>query len=335
MKEQKAEIMRHVAEQKISGRTIRSVLVELGVKRSTYYSWLKPRRKRSSSRLDLITPEEKQAIESAKERYPHYRHRQIQGVLQAGGLYLSYSTVYGHLKAIGKVEHYRRRVSPWDEPRYEVWRRNMMWGADWTRLKINHVRWYLLVLIDFFSRYVLAWAIVPSVNSGHVRRIYMEALKNAGVNPRSKDLPKMRVDLGSPNTAYVTREFFEQLGAELSYARVQWPTDNSITERFFGTVKQEEAYLVGSYPDEMSAKEEIGRYIRFYNNERPHQTLWNFTPAHVYKTNNKTLILEELQELKRKTRERRKEYWLSHLRPDGPVAVQKNDSLNFPVLSTL
>lgn len=336
MKEQKAEIIRHVAEQKLSGRPVTSVLTELGIKRSTYYSWLSPRQKKQvSPRLDLITPEEKQAIESAKEKYPHYRHRQIQGMLQAGGLYLPYSTVYEHLKAMGKVEPYKRRQSPWDEPRYEVWQRNMMWGSDWTRLKINHVRWYLLALIDFFSRYVLAWTICPSVNSGHIKWIYTEALKTAGINPRDENLPKMRVDLGSPNTAHITKEFFEQLGADLSYARVHRPTDNSITERFFGTVKQEEAYLVGSYPDELSAKEEVGRYMQFYNNERPHQALWNFTPAHVYEINNKSLIVEELQELKQRTKERRKEYWLSQPRPDGPIVVPKNDSLNFPVLSTL
>lgn len=336
MKEQKAEIMKHVVEQKLSGRTVVSVLAELGIKRSTYYSWLSSRQKKQSSpRLDLITPPEQQAIESAKEKYPHYRHRQIQGILQADGLYLPYSTVYEHLKAIGKVEPYKRRQSPWDEPRYEVWRRNMMWGSDWTRLKINHMRWYLLALIDFFSRYALAWTICPSVNSGHIRWIYTEALKATGINPRDGNLPKMRVDLGSPNTAHVTKEFFEQLGADLSYARVHRPTDNSITERFFGTVKQEEAYLVGSYPDEISAREEIGRYIQFYNNERPHQALWNFTPAHIYEVNNKSLIIRELQELKQKTKERRKEYWLSQLRPDGPIVVPKNDSLNFLALSTL
>lgn len=336
MKEQKAEIMRHVAEQKMSGRTITSALAELGVKRSTYYSWLKPRpKKESRPRLNLVTPIEQRAIEQAKEKYPHYRHRQIQGVLQAGGLYLPYSTVYEHLKSKGLVEPYKRRQSPWDEPRYEVWRKNLMWGADWTRLQINHVRWYLLVLIDFFARYILAWAICPSVNSGHIRRLYLEALKTADINPKGGNLPTMRLDLGSPNTAHVTKEFFEMLGADLSYARVHRPTDNSITERFFGTVKQEEAYLVGSYPDKTSVDQEICGYMKFYNNDRPHQALWNFTPAHVYEVNSKSLIAKELQELKQNTKERRRDYWLSQPRPDGPIAVPKSDSLNFPVLSNL
>ncbi len=336
MKEQKQEIIRIVQEQGNQGRTVVSVLAELGIKRSTYYSWLKPRKVlEQKPRLLAITPGEKLAIEHAKEAHPEYRHRQVQGVLQGEGLYLSYSAVYGHLKAIGKVEEYKRRQSPWDEPRYEVWRRHLMWGCDWTRLSVNGTRWYLLALIELFSRFIVAWDIVPTVNSGHVRRIYLTGLKNEGISRSSGQLPALRADRGSPNTAYVTKEFFEMLGAELSYARVHRPTDNSIMERFFGTIKQEEAYLVGNYPDETSAREELGRYIEFYNNERPHQALWNFTPAHVHEVNNKSLIIEELQELKRQTKEKRRNYWLSQPRPDGLIAAPKNDSLNFPVLSTL
>jgi hypothetical protein len=118
-----------------------------------------------------------------------------------------------------------------------------------------------------------------------------------------------RVDRGSPNTSWITQEFFEALGAELSFARVRRPTDNALTERFYGTVKQEEIYLVGNYPDETSAREELGRYIAIYNRTRPHQAMFNFTPAHVHEVNNKSLLLREIEEIKRKTREKRKAYW--------------------------
>jgi transposase InsO family protein len=89
---------------------------------------------------------------------------------------------------------------------------------------------------------------------------------------------------------------------------VRRPTDNTLTERFFGTAKQEEINIVGSYPDEQSARYEIGRYISFCNTERPHQSLWNFTPGHIHETNNNTHILEEPAELKRQSRLTRKLY---------------------------
>ena len=61
--------------------------------------------------------------------------------------------------------------------------------------------------------------------------------------------------------------------------------------------------------DAISAKEEIGRYIEHYHHRRPHQALMNFTPAHVHEQNNKSRLLAELKEMKRKTREKRKEFW--------------------------
>jgi transposase InsO family protein len=82
-------------------------------------------------------------------------------------------------------------------------------------------------------------------------------LKNQGI--LSKDiLPELRTDRGSPNTSWVTKEFFSLIGADISFARVRRPTDNALTERFFGTAKQEEIYVVGSYPDEHSSRYEIG-----------------------------------------------------------------------------
>jgi len=263
-------------------------------------------------------------IDEVKTAHPEYRHRRIQGVLQGRGAYLSASAIYGYLKRRGQVEPYDRRSAPWDSPRYEAWQKNLLWGCDWTRLSIAHLRWYLLTVIDFFSRYVVAWDLVPSVNASHVKAIYRAALAAEGIPSSAERKPELRVDRGSPNTSRVTREFFEILGAELSFARVRRPTDNAITERFYGTVKQEEIYLVGNYPDEGSAREEIGRYIAHYNAERPHQALFNFTPAQVHQANNKTALLNELKAMKAAARKRRKEYWIN---------LKKTDSLNSLILS--
>jgi putative transposase len=184
-----------------------------------------------------------------------------------------------------------------------------MWGCDWTKLKIAHLRWYLLTVIDFFSRYLIAFDIVPQVNASHVKAVYSMGLKAQGIPLTNDSKPEFRVDRGSPNTSWVTKEFFEIIGSELSFSRVRRPTDNAITERFYGSIKQEEIYLVGNYPDEISAREEISRYITYYNNDRPHQALMNFTPAYVHRVNNKTALLHELKIMKKAARERRKSYW--------------------------
>src|SRR5688500_1029174 len=158
----------------------------------------------------------------------------------------------------------------------------------------------------FFSRWIVAWEVVPTVNAGTIKASYKAGLKSQGLSIHSQTKPELRVDRGSPNTSAITQEFFKALGADLSFARVRRPPDNALTERFYGTIKQEEIYLVGNYPDEISAREEIGRYIEQYHHHRPQQSLMNFTPAHVHELNNKSLLLTELKEMKQKTREKRK-----------------------------
>ncbi len=321
MGNQKQAVVALVESHREQGRSVTEVLSSVGVARSSYYRWRKGGEGEEKSRRPTcyeLTGEERRMIETVKESYPEYRHRRIQGVLQQQGVYLSASAIYGHLKALGQVEPYERRAAPWKSPCYEVWRRNLLWGSDWSRLSVGGLRWYLLTVIDFFSRLLIAYEVVPTVHAGYVKAIYRSALKQQEISIHRATKPELRVDRGSPNTSGITQEFFESLGAELSFARVRRPTDNALTERFYGTVKQEEIYLVGNYPDEQSAREEIGRYIKFYNQSRPHQALYNFTPAHVHQLNNKSLLLQELNEIKRKTREQRKAYWAEQQKSRQP-----------------
>jgi putative transposase len=311
MASQKLGVMDLVERHRCEGRAVSEVLGSLGVARSSYYRWRKGQGEKTERRQSSyqITEEERRLIEEVKQAHPEYRHRRIQGALQNRGVYLSASAIYGHLRQKGWVEPYDRRPVPWKDPRYEVWQRNLMWGCDWTKLLVEGLRWYLLTVIDFFSRLIVAFDVVPTVHAGHVKAVYQAGLRGQGISVHSERKPELRVDRGSPNTSRITQEFFEALGAELSFARVRRPTDNALTERFYGTVKQEEIYLVGNYPDETSARDEIRRYIETYNRVRPHQALFNFTPAHVHEVNNKSVLLEELNAIKRKTRERRKAYW--------------------------
>lgn len=323
MANQKQAVLKLVQAHQGEGRSVSEVLGSVGVARSSYYRWKKGEGEKKVERHSSyeLTGEERQMIEAVKESHPEYRHRRIQGVLQQQEVYLSASAIYGHLKHKGWVESYERRAAPWKSPRYEVWQRNLMWGSDWTKLSVGGIRWYLLTVIDFFSRLLIAYDVVPTVHAGYVKAIYQAGLRSQGISLHSKTKPELRVDRGSPNTSGVTQEFFESLGAELSFARVRRPTDNALTERFYGTVKQEEIYLVGNYPDEISAREELGRYIESYNQCRPHQALFNFTPAHVHQLNNKSVLMQDLNEMKRKTREKRKAYWAEKQNVGQPPIV--------------
>jgi transposase InsO family protein len=190
-------------------------------------------------------------------------------------------------------------------------------------LLIGGIRWYLITLIDFFSRLWIEFEIAPTVNASHVKALYNRGLLAQKLRTASRK-PILRTDRGSPNTSWVTQDFFDLMGADLSWARIRRPTDNAITERHYGTIKQEEIYLVGNYPDEKTAREELGKYQSHYNIQRPHQALWNFTPQHVHELNNKTALLQELRQMKQKTLKNRKNYWKT---------VNQSDLLLNPILS--
>lgn len=316
---QKQGILDQVEKSKSEGGKIGATLKALGVASSTYYRW-----RSASSVIDLtrhpsyrkttrsLTPIERKLIIDTKLARPELRHRQIQGLLQNKGQYLSASSIYNELKEHGMIEKYERRPAPWDEPFYEPSHANVMWGADWTKLRIGGVRWYLLTLIDFYSRVIVEWKILPTVTAPDIKELYSLGLAELNLPADWHLNPELRVDQGSPNTAHVTKQFFKDIGSELSFARVHRPTDNARTERFYGTIKQEEIYLVGDYQDECTANEEIAKYMKYYNEERPHQSLWNYPPKYVHEINNKTQLLQQLKELKIKGWTERKKYWTTN-----------------------
>jgi len=314
MKIQKQEVLSYVESERQKGRVLSEILYQLRVPKTNYYRWRRSgfaavaHVARASCRT--VTEVEHSRIDAMKAEHPEMRHRQIQGMLQLGGHYLSATSVYKRLKSQGKVEPYERRAAPWDEPLYEVTGANIMWGADWTQMRIAGERWYLLHLIDFFSRYVVHFEIVKNVCARHITELYENGLAKQNIPLGHWCKPELRLDQGSPNTAKVTKGFFKDIEADLSYARVRRPTDNARTERFYRTIKQEEIYVVGDYQDLPTAKETIGDYMTWYNEKRPHQALWNYTPWLAHETNNKSFMIAALKKLKRKTWEDRREYWL-------------------------
>ena len=174
MKIQKQEVLSFVDSERQKGRALSEILKHLQLPRSNYYRWIKDRSHNETSvefraTVKTVTEIEHLKIDSMKAKHPEMRHRQIQGMLQIEGCYLSATSVYKRLKEQGKVEYYERRAAPWDEPLYEVIGSNMMWGADWTQLRVGGKRWYLLNLIDFYSRYVVHFEIVENVCARHTR----------------------------------------------------------------------------------------------------------------------------------------------------------------------
>jgi len=291
---QREQIGAEVTALRRAGIRVTDALRQLGVARSTYYHWRSDDRGGRSRPVNALLATEQQAILAKKQAEPHLRHRAISGALRHDHVWVSPSSCYRVLAAADLIEPYERREAPWCQPRYEPIAPNVLWGEDWTKLLIDGRRWYLLVLLDLFSRLIVSWSVVPTVTQRDVRELVAQGMLAQGLD-RAAQRPRLRTDQGSPNLAGTVKEFLAEIGVELSPGRVRRPTDNARVERLNGTIKQEEIYCQGSwgYLSSEGARRSLGRYIDYYCRRRPHQALWNFTPAHVHRVGNKTKLLEE------------------------------------------
>lgn len=304
-REQRERIVEELEKLRAEAMRVSVVLKRLGVPRSTFYHW-KSQREASRRRTppNSLRPCEEEKIVALKIREPHLSHRQISGLLRDDDVWVSPSSCYRTLKSTGLVWEWSLREAPWKTARYEPFRPNQIWAEDWTGLVIAGLRHYVITILDLFSRYVVAWGIVKTVTQREVKNLVALAVMSQGIEDQAQK-PILRTDPGSPNMAADVRIFLKETGVGFSPGRTARPTDNARQERFYRTLKQEEIYCNRDYLSLESARSSIGRYIDYYNETRPHQALFGYTPAVVHRTGNKTRLLEEYQNKVRQAQEKR------------------------------
>jgi putative transposase len=312
---QRQRIIQEVESLYSQGTSKAEILRSLGVSRSTYYGWLRQDQKVSKTPSILaLTHSEEQAVIEKKQTEPQLSHRQISGVLREEGHYISPSSCYRLLKELGWVWPQSLREAPWKVPHFEPYRPNQIWGEDWTLLTIEDRRHYLLTIIDYFSRYIIAWRVVPTVTQKEVQNLLALAYLSEGLE-HQKEKPILRADLGSPNIAKNTKRLIKDLEMMLSLSRPHRPTDNARQERWFRTAKQDEIYCYPTYPSLEVARNSLAKYIQRYNEKRPHQALLNYTPGFVHRLGNKTKLLTLYQQSVRIVKEQR--IFLNHLKKES------------------
>jgi len=247
--------------------------------------------------------------------------RQVSGHLRHEGFWVSPSSVYRILKAKGWILPQNLREAPWKTPHYEPFCPNQIWGEDWTLLNIAGIRHYLLTLIDYFSRHIVAWGIVPSVTHREVQDLLALAYMSQGIERQDRK-PLLRTDRGSPNLERGTKRLIRDLEMILSPGRADRPTDNARQERWYRTVKQEEIYLYPTYPSLQIARASLAGYIDFYNERRPHQALWHYTPGHVHRLGNKSQLIEHHRLMVQTVKEQRLR--ANRVRPPNPILEVRN-----------
>jgi transposase InsO family protein len=236
-----------------------------------------------------LLPVEQEEIVSYSLEHPEQRHRELwYNLAREGKVYVSRSSVYRVLKSDGLVplhvfgKPHREKVKPDPKKPHEDWM------IDITYIPIQSVDWYLIVLIDVYSRYIVGWELSSSMTWHEIQQVVDFAIEDLGLRD-SAEKPRLHNDNGSQLKAKKLRQWLKELGVLQDFSRPKVPEDLAILERFMRTVKQEEVYS-GEYPDQYEARDGIGTFIDYYNYRRPHQSLGYVTPYHKLTGKDETVI---------------------------------------------
>ena len=154
---------------------------------------------------------------------------------------------------------------------------NQVWATDITFIPMARGFLYLVAIMDWYSRYVIAWRLSNTLDTGFCLDALSEAL-----GTRKPEI--FNSDQGSQFSSNEFTGMLERHDISISMDGKGSYNDNLFIERLWRTVKYEEVYLK-AYQDGREAKTALADYFRFYNNERPHQSLGYRTPAAVYNPN--------------------------------------------------
>jgi putative transposase len=166
------------------------------------------------------------------------------------------------------------RVYPYLLRNITAQRPNHIWGCDITYIRLRQGWLYLVAIIDWFSRYVISWMLDDRLEIGFV----LDAITQA----RAIAIPQIwNTDQGSQVTSPQVTQLLEAAGVQISMDGKGRALDNIFTERLWRSLKYEEVYLA-NYATPREARDGIGRYLTFYNTERPHQALNYGYPAELY-----------------------------------------------------
>lgn len=159
---------------------------------------------------------------------------------------------------------------------FQANRPNQIWIGDVTCFKLGERYLYTCVILDLFSRRIVAYNVSKKNSTQLITSTFKTAWEqrspNAGLIFHS--------DRGAQYTSHRFRQLLHERSVEQSFSNSGKPHDNAVAESFFATLKKEDLYRK-DYTSEAAFKRGLASYIEFYNTKRPHRTLKNQTPCQV------------------------------------------------------
>ncbi len=268
----------------------------LDIARPTYYRRLDTREENATSRpappRTLSANERQEVLEVLhSERFVDQAPAEVYATLLDEGVYhCSVRTMYGVLEDAGEVRERRdqARHPHYQAPELLATAPNQVWSWDITKL-LGPVKWtyfYLYVILDIFSRYVVGWMIAPHESSALAKRLITETCEKQNVQPGQLTI---HADRGASMKSKPVALMLADLGVTKTHSRPHVSDDNPYSESQFKTLKYRP-----NFPDRFGSIQDARAFCQgffaWYNYEHHHTGIGLLTPEMVHYGKAKAVI---------------------------------------------
>lgn len=223
-------------------------------------------------------------IDEIYTRHPYYGSRRIRACLRRQGYEVNRKRIQRLMRKMEiaaiypkpKLSHANRehQFYPYLLRDVEIDRPNQVWCTDITYIRLVGGFVYLVAMMDWYSRYVLSWAVSTTMETTFCREALEHALQQAAPTIFNSDQ-------GAQFTSQEFTNVLKQAGIAISMDGRGRCYDNIFIERLWRSVKWEKIYL-HEYETVPAVKRGLQEFFLEYNTERPHQGLADATPAEIY-----------------------------------------------------
>jgi putative transposase len=273
---------------------VRAACAAVGVPQANYYRRHRkspasprpapiPQRDRVQPRA--LTPAERQQILDVlhSDRFVDLAPAEVWAILLDEGRYLgSQSTFYRLLRKAGETRERRRQAThpPKVKPELMAAAPNRVWSWDITKLH-GPAKWtyfYLYVILDIYSRYVVGWMVASRETAGLAEVLIRQTCAKQGID---RDQLTLHADRGSSMTSKPVAFLLADLGVTQSHSRPHVSDDNPFSEAQFKTLKYRPDFP-GSFPSIEAARRHCQEFFGWYNDAHRHTGLALHCPADVH-----------------------------------------------------
>lgn len=273
-----------VAQQLASEVGIAVACAGLGVSRASYYRKLKPKGepKPKAKPVRALSLEERQQVLEVlhSQRFVDQSPQEVYATLLDEGTFLcSIRTLYRILAEHTEVRERRNQLRHpnYSKPELLATGANQLWSWDITKLH-GPCKWtyfYLYVILDVFSRYVVGWMVAHRESATLAERLIEQTLLKQQIQP---DQLTIHADRGAAMTSKAVALLLSDLGVTKTHSRPHVSNDNPYSESHFKTLKYQPLFpkLFGSIED---ARSFCQRFFSWYNHDHHHSGIGLLTPA--------------------------------------------------------